>query len=308
MAEKGLSLNTRSAYRSDLFMWHTFLKKNDQNLRTALPGHVRAYLQDLNEKNITPASVARSLSSLRSFYAFLKEETDCSIDPLDGIATPKIPKKLPAVLTVTEVEMLFRTAQKDCSFRGLRLQACLALFYTGGLRISEALALKVSMITPLLQRYKILTQHKPGTKKPHTPPLIMPLMIRGKGSKEREIFLPPGTIETLQAYDDARRETSAHHVTAFFSSGHNKALSRQSVFMDLKRLALTSGLNAESLSPHVLRHAFATHLLAGGADLITLQKLLGHTHIATTEIYTHICHDTLHDTLVKKHPLETEKT
>ena len=273
--EKGLSKNTIKSYESDLkefFAWcHNIHKKLQSKLTSS---SINIYLGYLFNKNIKSSSVNRKLSTLKAFYIFLYKQKLILKIPTEDIETPKIQKKLPSTLSENEVEKLLK-APKDKNIIELRDKAMLEMLYATGMRISELVNLKEVNVDKNRQVVKVL----------------------GKGSKERLIPFGDEALDSLQKYLHKR---NSRNIYIFLNNRDNK-LSRvgfwQRVKIYLKRVHLKS-----DITPHTLRHAFATHLLNRGADLRSVQLLLGHSDLSTTQIYTHIAKQRLSEMHKKHHP------
>ncbi len=273
--EKGLSKNTIKSYESDLkefFAWcHKIHKKLPSKLTSS---SINIYLGYLFNKNIKSSSVNRKLSTLKAFYIFLYKQKLILKIPTEDIETPKIQKKLPSTLSENEVEKLLK-APKDKNIIELRDKAMLEMLYATGMRISELVNLKEVNVDKNRQVVKVL----------------------GKGSKERLIPFGDEALDSLQKYLHKR---NSRNIYVFLNNRDNK-LSRvgfwQRVKIYLKRVHLKS-----DITPHTLRHAFATHLLNRGADLRSVQLLLGHSDLSTTQIYTHIAKQRLSEMHKKHHP------
>ncbi|MBM3610119.1 MAG: site-specific tyrosine recombinase XerD [Alphaproteobacteria bacterium] len=284
VVERGVSSHTLEAYRRDLLKFHAFLHPQSIELENAGEQHIRAYLQTLYDEGLTARSAARHLSTLRQFYGFLVLDEKRKDDPCSKITMPKQLKKLPVVLEEKDVLALLEEAAHGQSAEDIRLYALLEVLYATGLRVSELVSLRDSAF----QREEDW------------------LLIRGKGEKERFVPLNGPSKEALSKYLKVRgvfldgKKASPWFFPSRSEEGH---LTRQRFGQLLKELALKSGLDPKMVSPHVLRHAFATHLLSHGADLMSVQKLLGHSDISTTQIYTHILKGRLEDVLKKAHPL-----
>lgn len=273
--EKGLSKNTIKSYESDLkefFAWcHNIHKKLPSKLTSS---SINIYLGYLFNKNIKSSSVNRKLSTLKAFYVFLYKQKLILKIPTEDIETPKIQKKLPSTLSENEVEKLLK-APKDNNIIEIRDKAMLEMLYATGMRISELVNLKEVNVDKNRQVVKVL----------------------GKGSKERLIPFGDEALDSLQKYLHKR---NSRNIYIFLNNRDNK-LSRvgfwQRVKIYLKRVHLKS-----DITPHTLRHAFATHLLNRGADLRSVQLLLGHSDLSTTQIYTHIAKQRLSEMHKKHHP------
>lgn len=290
--ERGASSHTLAAYKRDLegFFSDAGIVSCDE----VNPDHIRSYLKDLEERSYAASSKARKLSCLKQFFAFLVEEGFSKKDPTSVLRSPKREKSLPKILDEDDVATLVKAAREWNGPEGKRLHFMLELLYATGLRVSEMLMLKNSAF-----------------KAPHKQQEIAWMTIIGKGQKERLIPLPQPVLQAYQDYEGCRSAFLPLHEKSdwlFPSRSKEGHLTRQRFGQLLKELAGRAGLNPKKISPHVLRHAFATHLLNRGADLLSVQKLLGHSDIATTEIYTHVMTDRLKD-LIFQHPLsERSKT
>jgi len=276
--ERGLSANTLAAYRTDLRRFAAWLAERDGSLLTATRADVLDYLSEL--ASAPPRSVARRLSSLRRFYQHLMRHARVSEDPCARVEAPRIGRSLPTSLSEGEVEALLEAP--DCaSLVGLRDRTMLELIYATGLRVSELVNLKLGQVN-----------FQQGV-----------VRIMGKGRKERLVPLGESALDWLERYlRDARPELiSARHGDALFPSPRGGAISRQAFWYAIKRYAAIAGIS-KSISPHSLRHAFATHLLNHGADLRVVQLLLGHSDISTTQIYTHVAKERLKQLHAAHHP------
>lgn len=287
LVERGASRHTLDAYKRDLMKFHAFLKQH--SLEAATEDHIRTYLQELYDAGISARSAARHLSTLRQFYGFLLLDEKRTDDPCSRLSMPKQVKKLPNVLGEGEVSALLEEASIGTTPEDRRLYALLEILYATGLRVSELVGLSDGSF-------------QAGNDW---------LLIRGKGNKERLVPLNAPAKEALLAYLKVRghflkgRKASPWLFPSASEEGH---LTRQRFGQLLKDLALRSGLDPSTLSPHTLRHAFATHLLSGGADLISVQKFLGHSDISTTQLYTHVLKERLQQVLLKSHPLANAKS
>ncbi|ASG19585.1 site-specific tyrosine recombinase XerD [Nitrospirillum viridazoti] len=296
VAERGAAANTRDAYRRDLVDAARFIAGQKGGKGPALDqagtDDLRAYLDHLGRDGTQAAvrTVARRLSALRQYYKFLVSEGRRDIDPAAVLDGPRLGRPLPKILSEDDVGRMLDTAAAQGGAEGLRLAALLELLYATGLRVSELVGLPLSAFS------------RDGRV----------LVVKGKGGKERMVPLSPPARDALAAY--------LPHRTAFFSPGREArqasllfpsrssggTLTRQRFGQLLKDLALAAGLDPAKVSPHVLRHAFATHLLDHGADLRSVQKMLGHADIGTTQIYTHVVGERLRRTVEDHHPLAKE--
>ena len=282
-AERGAGANTLSAYRRDL---EDFAGHAASGLAAASRDEIKAYLAKLSGRNIAPSSQARRLSALRQFYGFLFAEEQRSDNPTEAVDSPRIGRPLPKILSTGDMEKMIGAATDDQSAEGKRLLAIVEMLYSGGLRVSELAGLPLASVK---------------TKSSF-------ILVRGKGGKERLAPVNRSADDAIRSYLDVRAEFIPKNLPRaerylFCSRGREGFLTRQRLHQLLKGLALKAGLDPKKVSPHVLRHAFATHLVEGGADLRSVQTLLGHADIATTEIYTHVAKDRLKKVMEKSHPL-----
>ena len=291
MAERGAATHTVTAYARDISDFLAFLGAKETDLAAARADDVRAYLEVLASNGLAPTSRARKLSAIRQFFRFLLGEGVRKDDPTSAIDSPRRGRPLPKVLSLTEVEALIGTAKDACSTaeegaprrRALRLYALLETLYASGLRVSELVALPRNV---LAVDDRILT-------------------IKGKGGRERLVPLNDSAREALSAHLAILAQEPALKGSAFlFPTGDGgQHMTRQRFGQELKALAATARLEPARVSPHVLRHAFASHLLERGADLRTVQQLLGHADISTTQIYTHVIEERLRRLVEEHHPL-----
>lgn len=277
-AERGAARNTLAAYRTDLDDLAAFLGGQGQVVSAASQEGLRAYLGALADSGLSPRTQARRLASIRQFHKFLLREGVRQDDPARLLGSPKTQPALPKNLTEAEVDQLLQTAAEAKGLSGLALRAGLEILYASGLRISELLALPAVALTADAEM----------------------LMVRGKGGKDRVVPLSETAREAALALRQARKQPGKW----LFSGRDGKhPLTRQAFFLQLKAVALKAGLDPARVSPHVLRHSFASHLLGRGADLRSLQMLLGHADIATTQIYTHLLAERLQKLVERHHPL-----
>lgn len=291
-AERGAAAHTVEAYTRDLADFLAFLAAKGKSAKTATADQLRAYLAGLARKGLAPTSRARKLSAIRQFFRFLLGEGLRADDPCSAIDSPKLGRPLPKILSLAEVETLLETARQASETaeegvarrRALRLHAALETLYATGLRVSELIALPRNV---LVADDRVLT-------------------VKGKGGRERLVPLNEAAQTALQVHLEAVRadEGEGKRVSSWlFPSTGGQHLTRQRFGQELKALALAAGLEPARVSPHVLRHAFASHLLERGADLRTVQQLLGHADISTTQIYTHVIEERLRRLVEQHHPL-----
>ena len=291
-AERGAALNTILAYRRDLEDLSHFLGRHGACICAAGSDDLQGWMGDLHKRGLGARSAARKLSALRRLYRFAHAEGLIASNPALALSAPKLPRSLPKVLSLEEVQTLLDTAAADTSARGLRTHALLHILYASGLRVSEMLSLPVSA----------------GARRERM------LMVRGKGGRERLVPLSHDALEAIAAWRTVRGDfipegagQSKAQAFLFPSRARTGHFSRERFHATLKALAARAGLDPAKVSPHVLRHAFASHLLAGGADLRAVQVLLGHADIATTQIYTHVLEDRLKTLVQTAHPLAKNK-
>jgi integrase/recombinase XerD len=286
--ERGLSRNTLEAYRTDLLQFGRFLARRDLSALEARPGDVADFLAELAAGDVErpPASTAtvhRKTACLRSFYRHVRREGLLDTDPTATLSPPRRSRKLPHVLTRGEIDRLL-SQPRGTEPAALRDRALLELMYACGLRASEAIGLELTDVD-LEERV---------------------LRARGKGSKERVVPIGQAAVQALRTYLQRGRPglvkgAPEAHVFVNFRGG---ALTRQGLYKIVRRHAVTAGL-ADRISPHTLRHTFATHLLAGGCDLRSVQEMLGHADVSTTQLYTHLSSQRLKDVYFRAHPRAT---
>jgi integrase/recombinase XerD len=291
MAERGAAAHTIEAYRRDLAEFLAFLAAEGLSPTDASAETVRGFLAKLKRRGLAPTSRARKLSALRQFFRFLLAEGLRKDDPCSAIDSPKLGRPLPKILSLAEVETLLAVAAQGAERaadgaprrRALRLNALLETLYATGLRVSELLG---------LPRRVLATDDRV-------------LTIKGKGGRERLVPLNDAAREALKAHLAAVEDDEAkgRAPSPWLFPSATGALTRQRFGQELKALALASDLEPARVSPHVLRHAFASHLLERGADLRTVQQLLGHADISTTQIYTHVIEERLKRLVEEHHPL-----
>ena len=272
-AEKGCSPKTLTSYNSDLTQAESLLSNG---LMGATSADIQSYLANLPDK---PTSIARKASSLRGFYKFLMLEKIITKNPTTNLELPKRQRTLPKFLSPDEIELLISSAGDIKT--SIRLRAMIELLYASGLRVSELCELPMTAIL--------------GDK----------LLIHGKGAKERIVPMHDGAIVALNKWLAARGECDSKYV--FPSRGNTGHITRDGFFKILKKCASLAGISPARVSPHVLRHSFASHLLAGGANLRAIQTMLGHEDISTTQIYTHVMPEQLTKTITEHHPLSDRR-
>ena len=290
-AERGAATNTLQSYERDLEDARSFLNERSVRLTEATPDDLRAYLGHLARQGFAASSQARRLSALRQFFKFLYGEGLRGDDPTGILDAPKKGRSLPKTLSVEDVTRLIARAEAEAAEPGgnlllkRRMHLLVELLYATGMRVSELVSLPASV---LAQTGRFL-------------------VVKGKGNKERMVPLSRAAVAALETYGEALAaeigDDPAAGAFLFPAQSKEGYLPRQVFARDLKALAARAGIRAATLSPHVLRHAFASHLLQNGADLRAVQELLGHQDISTTQIYTHVLEERLHELVQTHHPL-----
>ena len=291
-AERGAAKNTLEAYGRDLLDYVEFLKTNSTQISSVSSEQIRSYIAGLNAQGFATTTVQRRISAVRQMHQFLFAENICQNNPADIIESPKTVRALPKVMSHEEVDVLLGCAkQKVLHAKGkkrldeARMYCLLELLYATGLRVSELVSLPRSVLRQDSQL----------------------IVIKGKGGRERLVPIGEAARHAVQDYLElakVRGERLFLESTFMFPSrGKAGYLTRQHFALGLKQLAIEAGLDGEKVSPHVLRHAFASHLLGGGADLRAVQQMLGHADISTTQIYTHVLDERLRAVVENHHPL-----
>ncbi|MFM7083651.1 MAG: tyrosine recombinase [Hyphomicrobium sp.] len=293
-SELGASPNTIEAYRNDLRSFKEFISKKNKSILSSTRADISSFLTKLDKEGLSTASRARRLSALRQLFKFLEAEDVITENPAIRTKAPARNRPLPNTISVQEVDKLIATAKKNTIgssgrdlFLSTRFYALLELLYATGMRVSELVSLPFNVLRgdPRL------------------------LTIKGKGGRERLVPLNSSASSALHQYlniiksEKHTKSEKIDHKWLFPSRSAHGHLTRQRFAQDLKEVALQSGLDPNRVSPHVLRHAFASHLLDRGADLRTVQQLLGHADISTTEIYTHVLEERLKKIVFEHHPL-----
>lgn len=288
-AERGAARNTLAAYERDLTDYAAFLGAAGRGLKAAGPDDIRAYLAHLEAQGMSRATAARKLSAIRQFHRFLLSDGLATDNPATAIESPRQSRPLPKMITEEDVARLLHTARDGVNqaqpretLKALRLVALTELLYAAGLRVSELVGLTVQAVEADREF----------------------LLVKGKGGRERLVPLSDSARRAVAAYAKALRAEADGDVKYLFPSrGVSGHLTRQHFALELKRLAGLAGVDTGKISPHVLRHGFASHLLAGGADLRAVQQMLGHADISTTQIYTHVQPERLKAVVERHHPL-----
>ncbi len=300
-AERGASDNTLAAYKRDLDGWNSALSKTRKSILTCGTGALEAVLSSWAKTGLAPSTAARKLSALKQFCLFAQMDGLRKDNPAHSLRGPKQGRSLPKILSHDDIDVLFAQAEADKSIKGIRLWTQLEILYAGGLRVSELVSLRRNTAARVI--------HADASPC---------LTIRGKGDRERLVPLTGAAIRAIRDWLTVRDQTLPKSAIAkdraedflFPSPGKSGHMTRERFAQLLKDLARDGGLDASRISPHTLRHAFATHLLERGADLRAVQTLLGHADIATTQIYTHVLDAQMQRLVEEHHPLAglTKKT
>ena len=287
-AERGASVNTIDSYKRDLLDFSQFLLHLKRGPEDSSPSQIRSYLKKISGSGLSSSTSARRLSVLRQFFRFLVDDRVRDDDPTSGIESPRLQSSLPKYLSEDEVVRLLNVARERTGPEGRRIVALLEVLYATGLRVSELVSL------PLISVSRDWSM----------------LIVEGKGKKERMVPLNNLAGESLKAYLNYReyflppKKMNVSTSEFLFPSRSKQGyLTRARFAQILKELAIEAGINGSRVSPHVLRHSFASHLLANGADLRSLQQMLGHSDISTTQIYTHVLDERLKGLVYEVHPL-----
>ena len=285
VTEKNMSLNTASSYAADLKIFLSFIKRQNLGIATVRKTTISKFFQSQRERGFSDNTVSRRLSTIRQFFRFLVREGFVDRDPCEDIKNFKKTKKIPSFLSEEEVLKILNSASsvgKD-NVERTRNRALIEILYASGMRVSELVSLKKSFFTG-------------------SPELIL---IKGKGNKERMVPISKIALSVIKKYLAELKKTNIEFYKSDYlfpsrsKSGH---LNRERFFLIIKQIANTAGLNARNISPHKIRHAFASHLLSNGADLRVIQTLLGHKNLSTTEIYTHVLDEKIIKSVQENHP------
>ena len=288
--ENGASNNTIESYKNDLQNFRDFLKSQSTNLTDTNETSIRNFIQSLIKKSLSNRTIARKISALRHFFLFLYEEKIITNNPTLNIDTPKMSHTVPKVFSENELSTLLTHCYKDTTANGIRNTAMVEVLYASGMRVSELISLKI-------QQLQIQKNNK----------TILPyIIIKGKGNKERIVVLNQKSIEALEKYLKIIKSFSntLNNIWLFPSKTSTEGhITRQYFAKLLKKISAEANISPDKISPHKIRHSFATHLLNNGADLRTIQELLGHKDISTTQIYTHVANKKLKSIVDTFHPL-----
>lgn len=281
--ERTLAQNTLESYQRDLNQYHSFLKDDIKikSIRNVTLGHIRTYVRYLSDKSMAANSVKRAISTIRTYHNFLLAEGKMKDNPAQLLDTPKIPQKLPNILTIEEIDTILNIIPNDKPM-AIRDLAIFEMMYSCGLRVTELCDIKT---TDILWDSDIIR-------------------VNGKGNKQRFVPIGPIARDNLKNYLNHKRPSLAdknHNVVELFLSQNGRKLTRMMIWILLKKWTDASNLQ-KKVSPHTLRHSFATHLLEGGADLRSVQEMLGHADISTTQVYTHLDKEHLKEVHRTFHP------
>ena len=284
IAERGASSNTCTSYLNDITNFDKFLNGAETTLEDATTDDIRRYLRHRSEVGANNPTISRNLSVLRQFFKFLQSENVRLDNPALNVDGPKVSRTLPKVISEDDVEALLKAAHKLQTAEGIRLTCLLEIAYASGLRVTELVSLPTDALNLNSET----------------------LLISGKGGKERLVPLTFSAMNAIVAYERVRIDfLKGNNTSKFLFPSRSKQgyLTRRRLGQLLKELAIQAGLDPTIISPHILRHAFASHLLNRGADLRSLQKMLGHSDISTTQIYTHVQKERLHAVISSYHPM-----
>ena len=286
--DKGITSNTINAYKKDLNLFTNWCLNNQISLIKVQKKDINFYIHFLKEKKLDSSSINRKLSVIKSFYDYLNQIGLTNLNELKTIVTQKLEKNLPKLLSEKEIlhlidkskEIYVKNPTKNISY--LRIQVILEILYSTGLRISELLDIKINQVANIKDK----------------------LYINGKGNKQRLVIFNKNALDLLKNWISIMIKNNKNKNSYLFENIHNiKVISRQQIYKDLKKLALKTNTDVEKISPHSIRHSFASHMLNRGADLRSIQKLLGHSDISTTEIYTQVRQNRLKGLVNNIHPL-----
>ena len=284
-SEKGLAVNTRISYKNDILQFLVFLEKNKKKINEITSVDIEKFTLKFSTQGLEKSTISRKMSALSHFFIFLLEENMIKRNPINELDLPKQIKKLPKILSVDQVEKLIKSSREDQSINGIRLNTMIEILYATGIRVSELVEMKLSA-TYAEKNF---------------------LLVQGKGNKERLVPISENTEDKIKDFLKIRNKflnNDSESKWLFPSKQSSKGhITRQRFNQLLQTLCERVNLNNIKISPHKLRHAFATHLLANGVDLRSLQQMLGHADISTTQIYTHVLKDRLKKLVSDNHPL-----
>lgn len=288
-AERGIGRNSREAYFRDTKEFIEFAEEQGFNILSLSVDNSGRYLTELFNKSLSARSIARKLSTLRSFYDYIVSENLYNTNPFKSLSPPKYSKPLPNILQVEEIEKIISTISGEESPENIRLYAMIQLLYATGMRVTELVSLKLANIN---------VSYKEEVKPYFT--------VEGKGKKERIVIAGKSALDALERYIKVREyfiKGKKSEAYLFSSNSKEGYMTRQNFAILLKKAAFEAGIDESRVSPHVLRHSFASHMLARGANLRVIQELLGHSDISTTQVYTHIDNEQLKEIVEIHHPV-----
>ena len=286
VTEKNMSLNTASSYKADLKIFFSFINQHNINAKTLRKNDIHNFFQNQREKGFSDNTLSRRLSTIKQFFKFLVQEGFLDRNPCEDIKNFRKEKKIPGFLSEEEVLRILNSASKvgKNKLEKTRNKALIEILYASGMRVSELVSLRKSLFIG-------------------KPELIL---IKGKGNKERMVPISKLALSAIKEYLAELKKTDMKFYKSDFlfpSRSKNGFLNRERFFLIIKEIANYAGLNTQHVSPHKIRHAFASHLLSNGADLRVIQTLLGHKNLSTTEIYTHILDEKMIKSVQENHPL-----
>jgi len=292
LAERGIAKNSLLSYKNDLLDFQKFLDQRKLSVLDIQPEEIRNWIECLAKNGLQARSINRKISTIKGYYEFLISETYANYNPILIVDLPKYQSKLPSLLSINEVKSLLEYCEEDKTCEGIRLKAMIHLLYASGLRVSELVSIKLNDI--LVNKLSNIIGKM--------------FTIKGKGNKERVVLINQVAINSLTEYLAIRhnfisKKKPKSNIYLFSSSSSEGHMTRQNFAILLKQAAIKASLDPLNISPHTLRHSFASHLLENGADLRVIQELLGHACISTTQIYTHIQISHLKKAL-ELHPLQ----
>ena len=293
LAERGIAKNSLLSYKRDLKDFQEFLTKVKLTEFEVKDSNINQFITELAKSRLSPRSINRKISTLKTYFIFLISENHTDYNPVLVVDLPRYTSKLPEFLSIDDIKILLEYCGQDSSPERIRLNAMIHLLYASGMRVSELASLKITDITSGNNFSEIRKS----------------FLIKGKGLKERIVVINDQAKEALEQYLEIRdifctgknSKSRGYFFVSHSAQGH---MTRQNFALLLKKASINSGLNPDIISPHALRHSFASHLLENGADLRVIQELLGHSDISTTQIYTHVQTAHLKKTLKEFHPLE----
>jgi len=310
LTAKGFAKNSWEAYKRDLVQYHRYLESTYklENVKEVTLGNIRAYIRYLNDRGMSANSVKRAISSIRTYHKYLAKEKIIKKNPAQLVDTPKAPRKLPDILTINDIDRIIN-AIPDNQPLAKRDNAIFELMYSCGLRVTELCDLERndffgSNVKNGDEKPEFIEQEKNKDKKVRIFKTLEFVRVKGKGGEQRFVPIGPIAREKLKSYWEFERDAlqkKSPNVSQVFLSRNGRQLTRMMIWILLKKWTRAAGI-VKKVSPHTLRHSFATHLLEGGADIRSVQEMLGHRDIATTQIYTHLDNKHLKEVHRSFHP------